>query len=1142
MAVCGSCGFVNVDGVRFCGGCGQSLEEPRADASRERKVVSVLFCDLVGFTAASDGADPEDVQAALTPYHARLRSEIERFGGTVEKFIGDAVMAVFGAPLAHEDDPERAVRAGLRLLEAVEELSADLGLRLTVRIGVATGRAVVTTSSRPELGEGMVAGDVVNTAARLQTSAAPGTVVVGEGTWRATHRVIDYKELDPVEVKGKADPLPWWQALHARSRVGESVAAVDTALVGRHDELEILKRTFSRCVREDSVHLVTIVAEPGMGKSRLVQELFEWVDARPELITWRQGRCLPYGGGTPLGAVGQIVKAQAGILDTDDREATSARLREAITFLTEAHPQVPGQDSATSRAAWMASQLGPVVGLPGGEAGREELFAAAQGFLEAVAGGGPLVLVVEDLHWAERPMLELLEHLLEWVEGVPMLLLATARPELYDVVPNWGGGRRNATTLGLAPLTDVETAELVAGLAGHAGLSAVTQRALLERAAGNPLYAEEFVRMLVDTRRTGDATAADEVPDTVQSVIAARLDTLSAPAKSALHDAAVIGLTFWPGAVATVGGVRVGEVTATLHDLARRDYLRPSRRSVLAGEAEHTFAHALIRDVAYEQIPRADRAAKHVATARWLAAAVADNPGDYAAVIAEHYDQARDLTTSSQRTRDPDGLSELAAEAGRWHAVAAHVVQPIDPVAALGHYTLAIEVLAEEDDALPDLLAARAQALFSADQRSEAIQAFREAEETYTRRGLVAQAAATAARRATAMDWMDRNAEAVSVLDASIEVLQNCEAGAELVEAMALRAQMVGERHAEAVEWGDKAIALAEQLDASPLRDRGLVIALGARGNARADSGDPSGREDLRRALALALEHNFTDEALFIYNLVAGIHLNYSAPDAVEHYDQAILLARARGRHSMEHGLLTMNKAFTLSVLGRLDEALELSLTCVERLESDGEPQALLICRARTVAAALLTDLGRFAEAEDILEQLDPTIALADPLLAMDYLRAEYFCAQVLADEPRMAQSVERLAEVLDPSLDEFLCLGLLELAVVLIPGGRGDVVERILAAASRATPLGANNATSAEAMLAEAAGDLWAAAHLYLEAARGWQEYHFPLAEGHALLGAARCRLRLGEAAGDLVDLAREIFTRISALPLLRQSEELLA
>ena len=265
MAVCRACGFDSPVGLKFCGQCGTRLTDKAAAPARERKVVSVLFCDLVGFTAASEGADPEDVQARLSPYHARMRAEIERFGGTVEKFIGDAVMAVFGAPAVHEDDPERAVRAGLALLDAVAELNEEEQLGLAVRIGVNTGSAVVTTSARPELGEGMVAGDVVNTAARLQTAAAPETVVVGAATWRATRQVIDFKGLPAVAVKGKAEPLSLWQALGARSRVGEAVAETDTPLVGRRDELEILQRTFARCQRERSVQLVTVVGEPGIG-------------------------------------------------------------------------------------------------------------------------------------------------------------------------------------------------------------------------------------------------------------------------------------------------------------------------------------------------------------------------------------------------------------------------------------------------------------------------------------------------------------------------------------------------------------------------------------------------------------------------------------------------------------------------------------------------------------------------------------------------------------------------------------------------------------------------------------------------------------------------------------------------------------
>jgi tetratricopeptide (TPR) repeat protein len=986
----------------------------------------------------------------------------------------------------------------------------------------------------------MVAGDVVNTAARLQTSAAPGPVVVGQGTWAATHRVIDYKELEPVTVKGKADRLPLWQALDARSRVGEAVATVSTPLVGRRDELEILQRTFARCVRESSVHLVTIVAEPGMGKSRLVQELFEWVDARPELITWRQGRCLPYGGGTPLWALGQVVKAHAGILDTDDREVVTHRLTEAISAVLEVRARQDRREDDASKAGWLASQLGPLVGVPGGEGSREELFAAAQAFLEAIAYSGPLILVIEDLHWAEQPMLELLEHLLEWVEGVPMMLLATARPEIYDAAPSWGGGRRNATTIGLAPLTDGETAQLVGALAGRSGLPPATEEALLERAAGNPLYAEEFTRMLAETGRLDDATAAEDVPDTVQAVIAARLDTLSAPAKATLHNAAVLGHTFWPTAVVVVGGLDAARIGPTLHDLARRDYLRPSRRSVFAGEAEHTFAHALIRDVAYEQIPRGDRAAKHLAAARWLAAAVGDNPGDYAAVIAGHYDQAQALAASSPSTHTEDAAT-LAAEAGRWHAAAADIVQPIDTVAAVHHYTQAAAGVPDGDPDRPRILGALADVLFAAGRRSEAVEAFREAERSYRSRGEVVRAASTAARRSSALSWMGRHAEAVATIEASMEELVASGAGPELVDAYARRARLSWTHHDECLYWANRAISLAEQLDASPERDRGLLQAIEARGAALGARGDPRAEDDQRRALALALEQQLTDDALSIYNTIANTHVLHSAADALDDYDQASLLARERGRHSMDLGLLSTNKAFTLGMLGRLEEALALCLACAKRLEASSQVD-LLSYRAVTMAACFLAELGRFGEADDLLEGLDPTVAMDDPVIAVDWLRARYLCASARADESQMSEVIDTLCDLLQPELDEFAADDLFGLAALLVPAGRVDIVNRILRAATRLTPLSDNNATSVEAILHEAAGEYATAADLYLRAAAGWREYRYLSAEGQAVLGAARCRIRQGQVATDLVVQARDIFARIGAAPLMEEAETLLS
>ena len=560
MAVCASCGFENAAGLKFCGECGARLVAPVATGGRERKTVLVLFCDLVGFTAASDGADPEEVQARLSPYHTRARVEIERFGGTVEKFIGDAVMAAFGAPLVHEDDPERAVRAGLALLAAVAELNAEQGLGLSVRVGVATGEAVVSTGARPERGEGMLAGDVVNTAARLQTAAPVGAVLVGQATRDATRASIEYQPMEPVNVKGKADPLPVWVAMRARGSAGEALTDTSRPMIGRADELSALQRAYTRAVRENSVQLVTVVAEPGLGKSRLVQAFSDWVDARDELVTWRQGRCPSYGDAVTHAALAQIVKAQTAILDTDGPSTATAKLSDTV------HALVVGTDLATQES-WLVARLAPLVGLTAPESPKEELFTAWRRFFEALAATSPLVLVIEDLHWADPAMLEFLTHLLDWMVGVPLVIIATTRPELFTSTPDWGAGHRNSSTLTLVPLSDIETAQLVTSLLGTAVLPADLHAALLTRAGGNPLYTREYLNMV--TERSGVISEPDPagvedllnlLPGSVQAVIAARLDTLPASSKQLLQAAAVVGHTFWAGAVAALTGSDPNEV------------------------------------------------------------------------------------------------------------------------------------------------------------------------------------------------------------------------------------------------------------------------------------------------------------------------------------------------------------------------------------------------------------------------------------------------------------------------------------------------------------------------------------------------------------------------------------------------------
>jgi class 3 adenylate cyclase len=586
VSACPQCGEENPERAKFCLDCGAALgERAAAPVREERKIVTALFCDLVGFTAASEQQDPEDVRARIRPYHARLRREIERYGGTVEKFVGDAVMAVFGAPVAHEDDAERAVRAGRGILEAIAELNeAEPGFDLQVRVGINTGEAVVALGARPEQGEGLVTGDVVNTAARIQSVAPVNGVAVGMQTYRATSRVFEYEPLAQVAVKGKAEPLSLWRANAVRDRFGrDSTRGNETPFVGRELEKPLLIGTFERAAQQRSVQLVTIVGEPGVGKSRLAAELFAYVDTKPELVTWRQGRCLPYGEGITFWALGEIVKAESGILESDSAEVAAAKLEAAVS------PEEPERQ-------WLLQRLAPLVGIEAASpAERQELFTAWRRFLEGLAAARPSVFVFDDLHWADEALLGFLEHLAEWSQGVPLLVLCTARPELYERRPGWGAGQRNAHTINLSPLSDQETAELVSNLTTTTVLSHELERAILERAGGNPLYAEEFVRLLADRRleQEGDVPAEAALPGSLQALIAARLDTLSPERKSLLQDAAVLGKVFWAGAVAEIGGRGPAEVETALHELARKELVRPARTSSMEGEREYSFWHLL---------------------------------------------------------------------------------------------------------------------------------------------------------------------------------------------------------------------------------------------------------------------------------------------------------------------------------------------------------------------------------------------------------------------------------------------------------------------------------------------------------------------------------------------------------------------
>ena len=674
---CPECGHENPADARFCSSCGAALAAEPARPREERKVVTVLFADLVGFTSRAEQMDPEDVRAVLEPYHARLRTELERRGGTVEKFIGDAVMALFGAPTAHEDDPERAVRAALAIRDSIRE-EGDL----EVRIAVTTGEALVALDARPAEGEGMASGDVVNTAARLQSAAPVNGILVDETTYRATSQKIDYREAEPVSAKGKQEPVPSWEVVEARSSFGVDLAQDQRApLIGRERELDVLVNALGRVRAERSPQLVTLVGVPGIGKSRLVYELSQVIENEAELTSWRQGRSLPYGEGVSFWALGEMVKAQAGMLETDSTEEAAGKLARSVRELVD-----------ESEADWVERHLGALVGLESEQElkgdHRAEAFAAWRRFFEALAEERPLVLVFEDLHWADEGLLDFVDHLVDWAGGVPILVVGTARPELLSRRAGWGGGKPNALTLSLSPLDDDETARLLAALLERSVLPAETQTALLQRAGGNPLYAEEFVRMVTDRELlTGEGELP--LPESVQGIVAARLDALPDEEKTLLQDAAVLGKVFWLGAAAEIAAVDRPAAEEALHRLERKEFVRRERRPSVAGESEYAFRHLLVRDVAYSQIPRARRAEKHRLAGEWIERL--GRPEDHAEMLAHHYSSALELARAAGA--DTSALEEPARLALR---------EAGDRAYALGAYQTARKFYAATVEAWPE--------------------------------------------------------------------------------------------------------------------------------------------------------------------------------------------------------------------------------------------------------------------------------------------------------------------------------------------------------------------------------------------------------------------------------------------------------
>ena len=791
-ASCPACGEPNRADARFCASCGHAFradaqipappaQTPTTAATAERRVVTVLFTDLVGFTTLAEDRDPEAVRELLSRYFDTATEIVTQHGGTVEKFIGDAVMAVWGTPVAHEDDAERAVRAALELVDAVTTLHPDL----QARAGLLTGEAAVTIGAT---NQGMVAGDLVNTAARLQGVAEPGTVLVGEATRRAAESAIVFERIGDHSLKGKTSPVPAWQALRVVAQRGGQ---------GRADTLEA-----PFVGRERRARLVSITGPGGIGKSRLVWELEKYIDGVSEDIYWHRGRSPSYGEGITFWALGEMVRRRATLTEIDDEATTRDRIAATLDeYIADA--------SERARIGPALLTLLAVEEAPAG--GRDALFPAWRLFFERIAERGTTVLVFEDLQWADTGLMDFIDHLLDWSKGLPIMVVTLARPELFDRRPDWGSGRRHLTALALEPLTDDAVGELLNGLVP--GLPEDAVAAIVGRAEGIPLYAVETVRgLLADGRiqRRGDVYEPTgdlsniAVPDSLRSLIASRLDALEATDRALLQDAAVLGQVFGADALASIGGAPVGELDPRLRALVRRELLEIEADPRSPERGQYRFVQSLIREVAYGTLARRDRRARHLAVARHYEGIGED---ELAGALASHY-------LSAHEASDPGAEADAVAAQARLALAGA-----ADRAAGLGAYDQAVSYL---DQALTITSEARERAPLLDRAARAAAAASRDAEKyaqaaiaAYRELGDRVAAAGATARLGKVLIDAGEVARATEVLEGAVPEAEATADESVLAETLAhlSRAHMRTANADRAVEVADRALAIGERLN-----------------------------------------------------------------------------------------------------------------------------------------------------------------------------------------------------------------------------------------------------------------------------------------------------------------------------------------
>ncbi len=829
IASCAGCGSVLILGKRFCADCGLDLQDGNAATTdtanlshsdqpsgkapvAERRLCSVLFVDLVGFTTLAEGRDPEHVRELLSTYFEEAQRIISAYGGTIEKFIGDAVMAIWGAPSANEDDAERAVRAALDLVGAVRVLGRTAGYDgLEARGGVVTGEVAVTIG---KVAEGMVLGDTVNTASRVQSAAEAGTVLVDESTWRAANDAISFEEFGDLELKGKSNVVHAWKALRVvAQRKGQGRAQrLEPPFVGRDEEIRLIKDLLHATSREQRARLVSVTGMAGIGKSRLAWEFLKYVDGLAESVYWHQGRSRTYGEGITFGALGEMVRMRAGILESEDALQTAAKLRIAIEQFIEDEEE----------RQWVEPRLAHLLGLsdaPSGE--REELFSAWRTFFESIARRGPTIMVFEDLQWADPGLIDFVESIPEWSKTFPILVITLSRPELVDRRVNWGSGQRNFTSLHLDPLGEDAMRELLRGFV--AGLDDQVTRKVLQRAEGVPLYAVETIRMLLDRgllvavgdryRVEGDLDLL-EIPETLHALIASRLDALSATERTVIQDASILGSTFYIDTLAAVSDIDADQLQESLRLLVRKEFLFVDTDPRSPERGQYCFVQAVLRDVAVGMLSRRDRSAKHLRAAQY-----AESLGDdeLAEIIAAQYLEA--IESAPDVSTPHEWLQRAVTWLLRSSDRAISLGSPEDALALLDR-ALTLGSLGERH--LDVLVRAAEAATLSDAERALALR--EEILDIQVARGDATLIGFATLKLASALNQMRRQAESFELLTSSYAALTD-DADLLLRGSMAESLGNLGGRlHNDeiAIKYSEIALEIAERLDDSSLLARAL--------------------------------------------------------------------------------------------------------------------------------------------------------------------------------------------------------------------------------------------------------------------------------------------------------------------------------